>query len=378
MALLEVSGLSKAFEGVRAVDRVSFSADRGELLGLLGPSGCGKTTLLRLLAGLEEPDAGTVRFDERSINGQAPEQRGFGLMFQDLALFPHMDVFGNVSFGLRMQRLPRSQIQARVHELLDLVEMAGYANRKVHELSGGERQRVALARSLAPAPRLLMLDEPLGSLDRALRDSLQGQVRRILKEVSVTSIYVTHDRDEAFAMADRLIFMNRGRIVQTGTPEEVVAEPADGFVARTLGFKNVLRGVVLSDGEMLDIECSVGVLSVAKPPDLETAVGAKLMLLIDEKGIEMSGLPLGEAATNNSLQGVITERVFRGDGYELRVQVGQGELYCHASADAVTDLVRPGHHVTVAIDPTRIRFLGVADQRACDGDTSTSLGKNEQ
>ena len=371
MALLEVSGLSKAFEGVRAVDQVSFFADRGELLGLLGPSGCGKTTLLRLLAGLEEPDAGTVRFDERSINGQAPHQRGFGLMFQDLALFPHMDVFGNVSFGLRMQRLPGSQIQARVHELLDLVEMAGYANRKVHELSGGERQRVALARSLAPSPRLLMLDEPLGSLDRALRDSLQREVRRILKEVGVTSIYVTHDRDEAFAMADRLIFMNHGRIVQTGTPEEVVADPADGFVARSLGFKNVLRGVVLSDGEMLQIECSVGVLSVAKPPDLKTTGGAELMVLIDEQGIALSELPSGGAATSNFFQGVITERIFRGDGYELRLQVGQGELYCHASADAVTHLDQPGQHVAVAIDPTAVRFLGGADQRACDGGTST-------
>ena len=363
MAILKVSGLSKAFEGVRAVDGVSFSADRGELLGLLGPSGCGKTTLLRLLAGLEEPDAGTIRYDERSINGQAPQQRGFGLMFQDLALFPHMDVFGNVSFGLRMQGLPRSQIRARVHELLDLVEMSDYANRKVHELSGGERQRVALARSLAPAPRLLMLDEPLGSLDRALRDSLQGQVRRILKEVGVTSIYVTHDRDEAFAMADRLIFMNHGRIVQTGTPEEVVAEPADGFVARSLGFKNVLPGVVLNGGEMLEVECSVGVLSVAKPPGLETAEGAEVVLLIDEKGIQTSEASSSEATDSISLRGVITERVFRGDGYELRVQVGGGELYCYTSADVDADPVRPGRDVTVAIDPTTIRFLGGADRR---------------
>ena len=368
MAILEVSDLSKAFDGTRAVDQVSFSVDRGDILGLLGPSGCGKTTLLRLLAGLEEPDAGIIRFDERSINGQAPHQRGFGLMFQDLALFPHMDVFGNVSFGLRMQNLPGAQIQARVHELLDLVEMAGYAKRKVHELSGGERQRVALARSLAPAPRLLMLDEPLGSLDRALRDSLQGEVRRILKEVGVTSIYVTHDRDEAFAMADRLIFMNRGRIIQTGTPEEVVADPADGFVARTLGFKNVLRGVVQSDGEILKIECSVGVLSVAKPPGLETAKGTELMLLIDEKGIAISDVGSGEAATSNSLHGVIKERVFRGDGYELRVQVGQGQLYCHTSADAVTGLARPGQRVAMAIDPTAIRFLGGADQGPCSAD----------
>ena len=353
-----VLGLSKAFEGVKAVDRVSFSADRGELLGLLGPSGCGKTTLLRLLAGLEDPDEGTVRFDERSVTELAPQQRGFGLMFQDLALFPHMDVFGNVSFGLRMQNLPGSEIRSRVHELLDLVEMSGYTNRKVHELSGGERQRVALARSLAPAPRLLMLDEPLGSLDRALRDSLQGQVRRILKDVGVTSIYVTHDRDEAFAMADRLIFMNRGRIVQTGTPEEVVADPADGFVARSLGFKNVLRCKVLTIGDTVEIECSIGVLSVAKPSDLETAVGAELMLLIDEKGIQISEAPSSEAAKSNSFAGAITERVFRGEGYELKVQVGRGDLYCHTSADSITELVRPGQQVGVAIDPTAIRFLG--------------------
>ncbi len=247
MALLSVSGLYKSFSGVPAVDGVSFSAEPGELLCLLGPSGCGKTTMLRMLAGLEDPDAGTIEFDGRTMNGLAPQQRGFGLMFQDLALFPHMDVFGNVAFGLRMQKLPSAQVQARVQELLDLVELGGLASRKVHELSGGERQRVALARSLAPAPRLLMLDEPLGSLDRALRESLQNQVRRILKEVGVTSIYVTHDRDEAFTMADRLIFMNHGRIIQTGTPEEAVANPADGFVARTLGFKNVLPGVVIDD-----------------------------------------------------------------------------------------------------------------------------------
>ena len=364
MALLSVSGLCKAFEGVPAVDGVSFSAEPGELLCLLGPSGCGKTTLLRMLAGLEEPDAGTISFEERSINNLAPQQRGFGLMFQDLALFPHMDVFGNVAFGLRMQKLPTAQVQARVHELLDLVEMGGYAHRKVHELSGGERQRVALARSLAPAPRLLMLDEPLGSLDRALRDSLQSQVRRILKEVGVTSIYVTHDRDEAFTMADRLIFMNRGSIVQTGTPEEVVANPADGFVARTLGFKNVLHGVVLDDGEILKIECSVGVLLVAKSPGLETAKGSDLTLLVDENVISMSGVASYEAdgtESVNSLQGVITERVFRGDRYELRVQVGEGELYCHASADAVTDSVRSNQSATLNIDPKSIRFLGGGD-----------------
>ena len=357
MALLSVSGLYKSFSGVSAVDNVSFSAEPGELLCLLGPSGCGKTTMLRMLAGLEDPDAGTIEFDGRTINGLAPQQRGFGLMFQDLALFPHMDVFGNVAFGLRMQKLPSAQVQARVQELLDLVELGGLASRKVHELSGGERQRVALARSLAPAPRLLMLDEPLGSLDRALRESLQNQVRRILKEVGVTSIYVTHDRDEAFTMADRLVFMNHGRIIQIGTPEEAVANPADGFVARTLGFKNVLPGMVVADSETLQVECSVGVIPAPKPPGLETANGSEITLLVDESGISMSGATADVTADGNSLQGVVIERVFRGDRYELRVRVGNGELYCHAPADAAPSPVQSGQSVTLSIDPRSVRVL---------------------
>jgi ABC-type Fe3+/spermidine/putrescine transport system ATPase subunit len=235
--------------------------------------------------------------------------------------------------------------------------LGGLASRKVHELSGGERQRVALARSLAPAPRLLMLDEPLGSLDRALRESLQNQVRRILKEVGVTSIYVTHDRDEAFTMADRLVFMNHGRIIQIGTPEEAVANPADGFVARTLGFKNVLPGMVVADSETLQVECSVGVIPAPKPPGLETANGSEITLLVDESGISMSGATADVTADGNSLQGVVIERVFRGDRYELRVRVGNGELYCHAPADAAPSPVQSGQSVTLSIDPRSVRVL---------------------
>ena len=362
MAVLEVSGLSKSFDAVMAVDQVSFAADQGELIGLLGPSGCGKTTLLRLLAGLEDPDTGTVIFDGRPLDGLAPQQRGFGLMFQDLALFPHMDVFGNVSFGLRMQGLPATKVQARVDELLDLVEMSEYSNRKVHELSGGERQRVALARSLAPAPKLLMLDEPLGSLDRALRDNLQGQVRRILKEVGVTSIYVTHDRDEAFAMADRLVFMNRGTIVQSGTPEEVVAAPADEFVARSLGFKNFLPGVVVGSDEVVKVECALGVLFAAIQDDLKVAEGAEVTLLIDERGIATYDPPGSAIPKSNSFQGMVTERVFRGAGYELKVSTGPVELYCLTSTDAVNGTVRRGREVELVIDPNAIKFLGGATQ----------------
>ena len=354
MPLRSVSDLRKTYGDVSAVDGVSFSADEGELLCLLGPSGCGKTTMLRVLAGLDEPDSGTITFDGRGINHLPPQERDFGLMFQDLALFPHMDVFSNVAFGLRMQKLPSSQVEKRVEELLALVELGDYSHRKVHELSGGERQRVALVRSLAPAPKLLMFDEPLGSLDRALRESLQSQVHKILKEVGLTSIYVTHDRDEAFTMADRLIFMNHGQIIQTGSPEETISAPADGFVARTLGFKNILAGVVLEDGPMLKLDCPIGVISANKRPGINTPRGSVQTILIDEKTVSVSNDSTNEI---NSFQGVITERVFRGYHYELRVKINGGELYCHApleSREVPSEINQP---VSICVDAPSIRFL---------------------
>ena len=357
MALLEVSGLSKVYDTTKAVDRVSLTAEQGELLCLLGPSGCGKTTLLRLIAGLEEADEGTVSFDGRQLEGTAPDQRGFGLMFQDLALFPHMDVFGNVAFGLRMQHLPRPRVHERVHELLALVDMAGYAQRKVHELSGGERQRVALARALGPAPRLLMLDEPLGALDRALRDSLQSQVRAILKEVGVTSIYVTHDRDEAFAMADRLVFMDRGQIVQSGAPEQVYADPSNEFVARSLGFKNILPGVIKGRGELLEIDCALGTIFAESPQGAAPEEGDDVTLLIDERGITLCKPPYDGPSRRNALNGTVTERTFRGGPYELKVEVGKGVLACLTSPEPQTEQVQPGHTITVVIDPAAVKLL---------------------
>ncbi len=353
MALLEVSGLSKSFDIAVAVDGVSFVVEKGEILCLLGPSGSGKTTLLRLIAGIDEPDEGTVSIDSEPLGGVPAQERGFGLMFQDLALFPHMDVFGNVAFGLRMQRLPKAAVRERVHELLALVDMAGFAERKVHELSGGERQRVALARSLAPAPRLLMLDEPLGALDRALRDSLQVQMRAILKRVGATAIYVTHDRDEAFAMADRLMFMNEGKIVRTGTAKEVFDDPGDEFVARSLGFKNIMRGVVRRHGETTEIECAVGTLTLSQ----QSAPEGENTLLIKESGIAV-GLTVDDGPPEkNTLTGTIVERVFRGSEYELKVSVGEGALFCRLLPDLSGAILEPGQQVSLLVDPAAFKVL---------------------
>ncbi len=241
---------------------MSFQANEGEIVCLLGPSGCGKTTLLRIIAGLETADRGQVTFDGRPLNDVAVHRRGFGLMFQDFALFPHKDVRANVAFGLRMQGLSKSQIERRVAEMLALVGLEGYGQRRVYDLSGGEQQRVALARSLAPGPRLLMLDEPLGSLDRALREELMNELRAILKGVGVTVLYVTHDQQEAFAVADRVLIMHSGRIVQQGSPQAVYHRPNSVWVARFLGLTNLVPGQVLAH-DPLKLDTPLGYLSLA-------------------------------------------------------------------------------------------------------------------
>ena len=237
--MLQVADVSVQLEERRALDRVSLGVDDGEVVALLGPSGSGKTTLLRVIAGLQRPDSGRVLLDGRDLSPVPPHRRGIGYVFQDHALFHHRDVAGNVAFGLRMRNEPKEVIERRTHELLDLVGLAGFERRSVATLSGGEQQRIALARALAPEPRILLLDEPLGSLDRRLRDRLLEDLERIFEQIGVTAVYVTHDQTEAFALGDLVAVMREGKIVQTGAPDDVWAHPVDVDTARFLGFRNV-------------------------------------------------------------------------------------------------------------------------------------------
>ncbi len=239
--ILQLEAINKTYAGnIQALVDIHLSVAPAEILCLLGPSGCGKTTLLRVVAGLETADSGRILFNGQNLGNKPVHQRGFGFMFQDFALFPHRTVAENVAFGLRMANWPRTQQTERVEAMLELVNLPGYGKRTIFELSGGERQRVALARSLAPNPALLMLDEPLGSLDRGLREELVEELRRILKETGVTALYVTHDQDEAMALGDRMVIMRRGHMEQVGTPTAIYTQPATPFVARFLGFTNLL------------------------------------------------------------------------------------------------------------------------------------------
>lgn len=242
--MLQCLRLSVQFGDAYALDAVNLTVRDGETVAVMGPSGCGKTTLLRAVAGLQALDIGTITWNERNLRDVPPHERGFGFMFQDYALFPHLSVRGNVEFGLRMKGVDEEHRIDRIRTILETVGLAGYEDRPVHELSGGEQQRVALARTLAPSPRLILLDEPIGALDRGLRERLTVEMRAIFSQLGVTALYVTHDRDEAFAIADTVAVMNSGRLVRKGTPQELWSDPGDEFVARMLGFGAAIEAKV--------------------------------------------------------------------------------------------------------------------------------------
>jgi iron(III) transport system ATP-binding protein len=243
--MLRLDALSRRFGDTTAVDAVSLDVAAGEFLTLLGPSGCGKTTTLRMVAGFEHPTSGQVWVNGRDVTALPPQRRDVGMVFQNYALFPHMDVGENVAFGLRARG--GRDVDARVERALERVELAGYKRRKVQELSGGQQQRVALARALAPEPPLLLLDEPLSNLDAALRERTRTEIRALLKELGMTAVFVTHDQEEAFALSDRIAVLDRGRLQQLGTPEELYARPANPFVAAFLGRANFFPGIAASE-----------------------------------------------------------------------------------------------------------------------------------
>lgn len=260
---LRTEQLVKRFDGVAAVDDVSLSIHKGEIFALLGSSGCGKSTLLRMLAGFEKPTEGSVILDGVDIASFPPYERPINMMFQSYALFPHLTVWDNIAFGLKREGMPKGEIEARVQEMLKLVQLETFAKRKPHQLSGGQQQRVALARSLAKRPQLLLLDEPLGALDKKLRERTQFELVNILESVGVTCVMVTHDQEEAMAMASRIAVMSHGRVLQVGTPKEIYEHPNCRFVADFIGNVNMFEGeLTLDEADRCEVTTDQGVVNV--------------------------------------------------------------------------------------------------------------------
>ena len=360
MPLLHIRHLCKTF-ATAVLNDISFEVNTGEIICLLGPSGCGKTTLLRVIAGLETADAGDVIFADHDLRDVPVHQRGFGFMFQDFALFPHKNVWDNIIFGLRMQHLSAAEIQRRGQAALEIVGLNGFETRDVHQLSGGEKQRVALARSLAPQPKLLMLDEPLGALDRQLREELMIEVRRILKRARLTSIYVTHDQAEAFAVADRVVIMNAGRIEQIGAPVEVYAQPASEFVARFLGLPNLIAGTVIRwAASVAVIRTPLGLMRVT--PDRAVTPAQAVTLLIRPDAAEFDLNPFdadrerrADTPPANVIEGELIEVSFRGRYQRVVVRVNEIELVFELEARSAPGLI--GQRVRVSLTSESLRVL---------------------
>lgn len=322
--MLQLQHISKAYAQTPVLQNVNFEVTQGEIVCLLGPSGCGKSTLLRIIAGLESQDRGQVLLNGEPIDAVPTHLRGFGFMFQDFALFPHRTVAQNVAFGLRMQHLPAREIDDRVASQLRLVglDAAKYGSRAIDQLSGGERQRVALARSLAPQPRLLMLDEPLGSLDRALREQLTDELHQLIKRLGLAALYVTHDQAEAFALADRIVLMNSGQVAQIGTPAQLYRQPASLFVAQFLGLNNVIAGRVLGHAHgFVQVETVLGVIEITAAYTALPALGTAVQLVIRPE----AACPCEAAHSQNVIVADVTRRSFRGATQRIQVRHASGQ-----------------------------------------------------
>ena len=312
-------------------------------MAVLGPSGCGKSTLLAVIAGLEKPDQGEVCWEGTALVEVPIHKRGFGLMFQDFALFPHQDVFENIAFGLRMAGYPAEKIRGRVEEALELVGLPGFTQRDVNTLSGGEAQRIALARSLAPFPHLLMLDEPLGALDRTLRERLMMELGSILRKSQQTAIYVTHDQEEAFAVADRVILMNKGQILQIGAPLDIYQQPGSVFAARFLGLNNILPGKLVAKAGADFVETPLGVFPL--PKGYKVAGTGQCSILLRPDSVELG--TQGAVQINGKVEGIS----FRGGTSRLAVSSNGLRLEFEFPSD--TALPKAREDIALSFDPAK-------------------------
>ena len=342
-SILQVQNIVKRFGDVTVLDHLNLSVDRGEFVTLLGASGCGKTTLLRIIAGLETPDEGTVLLSGQDVTDWAPNKRNVNTVFQNYALFPHMNVEANVGCGLRLKKMARPQIQKTVSEALALVQLPGYEKRHPQELSGGQRQRVAIARAIVNSPDVLLLDEPLGALDLQLRRQMQIELKRLQKQLGITFIYITHDQEEAINMSDRIAVMYGGTFAQTGTPAQIYDEPINDYVATFVGNSNIIRGVAeAADGSYIKASLPGGTL-LARKGAVQAAAGTDVLIAVRSENIDL--LPPEEAG----LPAEVREVAF-GGGMQRITLLLQDNSEIVASRHGIDSGLQAGDRVSVYWD----------------------------
>lgn len=350
--LLSIRSIQKSYQKDKIILR-PFDLDiaNDEIFFLLGPSGCGKSTLLRIIAGLLNADSGECLLRGQCINNLAPEKRHMSMVFQNYALWPHLNVFENIAFGMKMAKMPKKEIAEEVTQLLSLVQLEGYEKRLTTELSGGQQQRVALARALAVRPDILLLDEPLSNLDSKLRDTMRMEIRRILKARKVSAIYVTHDRTEALSIADRIGIMQDGRIVQCGTPQELYYRPQTAFTAEFLGGINFFDGKIISaDENSYSVQCKNFCWEAVKNPDISFAAGDEVTVAVREEHFNIDT----ENHGGNFTEAAITEQTFMGDHTEFRLSDGDRNIGVRAAGDLNFEI---GRKVILSVDKKHTMVL---------------------
>ena len=339
---IAVSNLGKRFGTNVVVERASFTIEEGELFTLLGPSGCGKTTLLRLIAGFYAPDAGEVRFDDRVVNTVPPHERGIGMVFQNYALWPHMTVAQNIAYGLKLRKLSKDAIEKRSREVLEKVKLSGLEGRYPGQISGGQQQRVALARALVLNPKILLLDEPLSNLDAKIRVQVRAEIRKLQKELGITTVYVTHDQEEALTLSDRIAVFNQGRVFQVGPPKELYERPANRFVADFIGINNLIDGTVQAVNGTLRVKTALGDLHALADPRFKA--GDRCVLSVRPENASIS------EKNDNRVQGRIAFAAYLGNTLRYDVDLGQGAIF-------KADVRDPWHHQQLAMgSPVAVGF----------------------
>lgn len=361
MAFLEIIDVRKEFAQFIAVEDFNLKANKGEFISFLGPSGCGKTTTLRMVAGFEQPTSGQIIIDGREISGLPANKRQIGMVFQSYALFPNMNVRDNISFGLRIAHQPKDLITKRVDEMLGIIHMAEFAHRYPHQLSGGQQQRVALARALAIQPQILLLDEPLSALDAKIRLSLRQEIRLIQQALGITTIYVTHDQEEALSISDRIVVMSKGQIEQIGTPLEIYNAPKTSFVASFVGTLNLLKATVVDAARG---QLSVDGQTVNTGRQMAEANGQAAMLAIRPEGFALVN---GSAAPiANLLEGVVEDMYFLGSVLRLRVRVGGQFVNADVFNNLHLEIPARGQSVTLSFMPEACMIVDAQPALAAD------------